>query len=271
MRRAAIVALALLAACGTGTSGLAVVASTQQTLTPGPNRLLLAIVSEDDGSFLSMPDTPTTARFTFEGVERAVVETEWIWAIEGVRGFLVAHVDFDAPGRWEVTLEPAGAPPTPPTPFGVQAESPMPGMGDPAIAVETRTFPEHPLAEISSDTDPDPDLYDLSLDEALGNGRPTVVVFATPAFCQSATCGPTLDVVRGVMDSYPGVDFVHVEIYADLQAAAGGSLEPVPAVEAWSLPSEPWVFVTDADGVITARFEGAIGSAELRRTLDATG
>jgi hypothetical protein len=269
MNRTGLVALALaLAACGGGTDGLAVVANTQQTLTPGPNRLLMAIASADDGSLLSYPDRPTVARFSHEEAGTVTVDTEWVWAIPGVRGFHVAYVDLPVPGRWEVVLEPEGSTPTQPTPFGVQTTSPVPDIGDPAIPSPTRAYPEFSLEEISSAAEPDSRLYQLSLDEALANGRPTVVAFATPAFCQTAACGPTLDVIVEVMDEYPHVDWIHVEIYGDLDAAAGGRLEPVPAVEAWGLPTEPWVFVVDGSGTITARFEGATGPAELRRALD---
>ncbi|MEX1004661.1 MAG: hypothetical protein WD990_07790 [Acidimicrobiia bacterium] len=261
----------LVAACGGGTEGIALVANTQQTLTPGPNRLLMAIASEEDGTFLSTPNVPTKARFLFDGEEVAEVDTRWVWAIPEVRGFLVANVDLTAPGRWEVVLEPQGSSPTPPTPFGVQASSTVPAVGDPAISVATRTHPEYPLEEISSDADPDPRLHHLSLDDALANGNPTVVAFATPAFCTTASCGPTLDVVRSIMDSYPDVNWIHVEIYADLDAAAGGSLEAVPAVEAWGLPSEPWVFVIDASGVVTARYEGAVGRDELTDAVENLG
>ncbi|HVR31110.1 MAG TPA: thioredoxin family protein [Acidimicrobiia bacterium] len=264
-----VVMLSVLAvACGGGTEGVAVVANTQQTLGPGPNRLLMAIASPDDGTFLSSPDVATVARFFRDGEEVAAVNTDWVWAIPGVRGFLVANVVLPEAGRWEVVLEPEGSPPTPPTPFGVQESSPVPDIGDMAIPAETRTHPEYDLDVISSDADPDPRLYEMSLDEALANGQPTVVAFATPAFCRTASCGPTLDVVRSVMGDHPGVNFVHVEIYADLDEAAAGRLEPVEAVLAWGLPSEPWVFVMDDGGVVTARFEGATGADELIAALE---
>ena len=260
-----------LAACGGGTEGLAIVANTQQTLTPGPNRILLAIASEDDGSLISQPDVATVARFFYDGEEVAAVDTEWIWAIPNVRGFLVAHVEFTAPGRWEVVLESEGGSPTPPTLFGVQSAGLVPNIGDRAIPVETRTYPEFELSQISSAPHPDPSLHEMSLDAALANGRPTVIAFATPAFCQTAACGPTLEVVTDVKGEYPNVNFLHIEIYSDVESAAQGSLNPVPAVVEWALPSEPWVFVVDANGIITARFEGATGADELRRALEGLG
>jgi hypothetical protein len=261
----------VLAACGGGTEGVAIVANTQQTLTPGPNRLLMAIVSAEDGAFISQPGVPTTARFSYDGVEVAAVATEWVWAIPNVRGFLMANVDLGVAGRWEVVLQPDGGKATPPTPFAVQTASPVPAVGDPAVVVATRTHPEFALKEISSDNNPDPTLHELSLDDALTNGRSTVIAFATPAFCMTATCGPTLDVVKAVKADYPAVDFVHVEIFDDLEAAAGGTLQTVAAVDAWGLPSEPWVFVVDGDGIVTARFEGALSADELRRALEDLG
>ena len=50
-----------------------------------------------------------------------------------------------------------------------------------------------------------------------------------------------------------------------------GPLVEVPAVIEWGLPSEPWVYVVDADGNATARFEGAVSPEELADALDEVG
>jgi hypothetical protein len=34
-------------------------------------------------------------------------------------------------------------------------------------------------------------------------------------------------------------------------------------VRQWHLPSEPWIFLVGRDGRIKAKFEGAVGRAEL--------
>jgi hypothetical protein len=109
----------------------------------------------------------------------------------------------------------------------------------------------------------------MSVAEAVGNGRPTVIVFATPAFCVSQTCGPLLDQVKALRPDYPGLDFVHVEIYQDLQVTSPEELTVVPATTEWGLPSEPWVFVVDASGVVSASFEGAASDAELVDAIEA--
>ena len=53
--------------------------------------------------------------------------------------------------------------------------------------------------------------------------------------------------------------FVHAEIYKDLDPTKGTT----PWVDAWRLPTEPWVFVVNAQGKITAKFEGAVTAGEL--------
>ena len=41
-----------------------------------------------------------------------------------------------------------------------------------------------------------------------------------------------------------------------------------PQVRAFSLPSEPWLFAIDHDGVIRAEVEGAFGVDRLNRAVD---
>ena len=57
---------------------------------------------------------------------------------------------------------------------------------------------------------------------------------------------------------------VHIEIY---RAPTGTAL--VPTVEAWRLPSEPWVFVVDTKGKLAAKFEGTVTAGELADSLKA--
>jgi hypothetical protein len=109
-------------------------------------------------------------------------------------------------------------------------------------------------------------------------GQPFALVFATPAFCRTATCGPTLDVVKSVADYYKDrVNFVHVEPY-ELQQV-DGRLQPVlseqnlpiavDATNEWGLPTEPYVFIIDGEGKVFAKFEGIAGTDELEEALGA--
>jgi len=114
------------------------------------------------------------------------------------------------------------------------------------------------IAQIDSSTPSDPRLHQLTVAEALDLHRPIVIAFATPAFCQTRMCGPVMDqVVRPLIPSYQDrVSFVHIEPYL-LDKARAGTLVPIPEMEQWSLTTEPWVFVVDADGKVAAKFEVA--------------
>lgn len=259
---------AVLLACGSSVQPFALVASSPGSLEPGPQRILLGLVNPESQEFMADPEIEAEATFTAPDGRAVEVPLEFIWAIPDQRGLYRGTVDFHEAGSWTVSVSATGHDPTEPVPFPVNEETNLPGVGETGPAVATRTTADHELREITTDPDPDPDMYRLSLDEALNDDRPTVVVFATPAFCTSQTCGPMLDDVKELSDDYPEVDFLHVEIYENLDAADFEDLIAVEAVEEWGLPSEPWVFVTDAGGVVTARFEGAMDPSELAEALD---
>jgi hypothetical protein len=78
-----------------------------------------------------------------------------------------------------------------------------------------------------------------------------------------------LDQVKGMRSDYPDVDFIHVEVYQDLQVEKQEDLVVVEAVVDWGLPSEPWVYVVDEAGVVSALFEGAVTDIDLAAALKA--
>jgi hypothetical protein len=128
-----------------------------------------------------------------------------------------------------------------------------------------------PLEALTTDSEPDEAFYQMTLEEAFSSGRQTVVVFSTPAFCRTATCGPTLDIVKQAKPAFPGVNFVHIEVYTDINAPGFAPspefLHPAIGPEYWNLPTEPWVFVVDERGIITARFEGALTPDDVANAL----
>lgn len=243
--------------------------SASSVLAVGEERLLVA-VSDASGARLASPDVPVTISVWPEGhSELAHAEAGvFTWALEGVSGLYRAVFTFDEPGTWLVVVTPDGGDPLDPFGVTVLAESPVPAVGDPALRSDTPVGEDFDLADISTDPEPDPRFYELSVADAVANGRPSVIVFATPAFCQTAVCGPTLEVVKAIAVEHPDVDFVHVEVYTNLDDP--DNLRLVPAVVEWGLPSEPWVFVVDAAGVVTARFEGVITPEELSSALRET-
>jgi hypothetical protein len=266
---AVLVASTLLtvAACGSGESaGLTVMASSAGTIGLGSQRVLVTLLSNDQDE-LASPDLPVVIEFARASPREVVGEVagDFVWLIPDVRGVYVTTFVFDRPGEWEATVIAEGRRAAP-FPFVVVDDPILPDVGDPAPPSITRTSADFDLDQISTDPNPDPEFYRLSLDEALGSGRPTVVVFATPAFCQTQTCGPMLDLAKEAKPGHPDHNYVHVEIYEDLNGEVD-ELVPVAAVTEWRLPSEPWLFVVDADGVVMARFEGVVSPEELEEAL----
>ena len=154
--------------------------------------------------------------------------------------------------------------------FPVREESHAPGIGQPVPASVTPTGGNvDDLATITSSPTPDPDLYRLSIHEALQAGKPLVVVFATPAFCVTAACGPQVEVVSQLKERFADqANFIHVEVFEDPHLIQDRqSAVPVPAVQEWGLPTEPFSFIVAKNGTLHAKFEGFSTLEELEEAL----
>jgi hypothetical protein len=236
----------------------------------GVNRLLVG-VSLPDGTRLGSPEDAVTFEISpleDPGDVRSF-PADFVWIVPDVVGIYRAEIEIERAGAWSVAVIPEDGASVTPSAFQVRAEPLTPAVGQAAIAVPTQTLADAEIDELTTDPDPDPRFYETSLDEALGSGRPTVVVFATPAFCQTAACGPMLESTKQVAPAYPDVGFVHVEVYTGFreEGFVPDAAHLAPAVQQWGLPSEPWVFVTDAAGTITAKFEGVLDPAELEEAI----
>ncbi|WP_143038656.1 thioredoxin family protein [Thermoleophilum album] len=185
------------------------------------------------------------------------------------RSVQVAYPRFPSPGRYRALAlaEVNGRlVATRPTELRVLAKSPVPEVGERAIRVHTPTLADvrGNVRAIETRTPPDgmhkDDLYDV-----IGR-RPVLLVFATPALCQSRVCGPVVDLAEQLRARRGSeAAFIHMEIYRDNDPSKGLR----PQVRAWRLPSEPWVFAIDRRGRIAARIEGAASYRELERALAA--
>jgi hypothetical protein len=119
------------------------------------------------------------------------------------------------------------------------------------------------LRQIDSSDPPDPRLHQVRIADAIAQGKPQVIVFASPRLCTTRLCGPVVDVVRTLIPLYGDrVVFTHEEIWQD---AAGQQLSPT--VVEWRLQSEPWIFVVDGQGIVQARFEGLTTERELEAAV----
>ena len=174
----------------------------------------------------------------------------------------VTKLQLQEPGKYWVLAEPVGGRKIQAVgTLVVKERTAAPDIGEAAPASRTPTLATATLDELSTSRVPDPELYRSSVAGALADRAQFVVVFATPKYCTSRTCGPVVDVVSTVRRDHAGsgIRFIHVEIYEDNDPAKGVNRW----VTEWKLPSEPWVFLVGADGKVRDRFEGTVSVREL--------
>ncbi len=251
----------------------------------GQNRLLFTLLDEAARP-IGAPDR--TARIALYNLGRdpstpiATIDGDFVWAIENERGIYIGNASFPEAGRYGAeftTSVGSGTPTSVRLTFDVQPRSLIVKVGDPAPASKTPTLGDvncDPM-QISTDDDPVPAFYETSVDQALESDKPFALIFATPKFCTSAQCGPTLDRIKPYLARYPGVTFINVEPYKlklvdgtlqpDLDA--NSQLQTAPVTDEWHLFNEPAIFVVDRGGIVRGAFELIFSESELTAALDA--
>ena len=250
----------------------------------GQNRMLFNIIDRRNQS-IAAPDTAVALRFFDMATSRTrpAAESAGTFMITGPGrpGLYRTEITFDKAGEWGVEATATAADGSKRSgrfvfPVREAGTTPRVGAVAPVTDNPTATTADE-IAQISTDDDPDPDFYRESVAQALAAQEPFALVFATPAFCATLTCAPTLDLVKTTAADYKGrMAFIHVEPY-ELEIV-DGSLRPVlsadnrpvsvPATQQWGLPTEPYIFVVDGSGRVTAKFEGTASAEELRQAFD---
>lgn len=236
-------------------------------LVVGANRLAIGLL-QNNVPISDAAQTQVKARYfkinggqaTVTGEEAARYYGEGL----GSRGSFILHPAFDAAGTWglEVQIQRPGKPlETPRIALEVKEKGSAPALGSEPPRTKTPTAQDvKDLKTITSATTPDPRLYQLSVDQAIGAGKPSLILFATPGFCETAVCGPSVQVLSRLKDTFGDkINAVHVEVYQ----YPFEKLQPVAAMQAWGLQSEPWLFIVGKDGKIAGRYEGGITFQEL--------
>lgn len=262
----------------------------------GPNRLAFGLVR--NGSPINDPAAKVQLSF-FDLSDPAATRqgsTEAVYYGAGLPAAVyVAYPNFSKAGEWGIevttTLSGQSQPSVSRLRLEVLPASAAPNVGDKALSVKTLTPTDVPdPSYLSSGKVEDLALYQVSLDQALTSGKPTALLFATPAFCRTAVCGPSLEVMRALQKTYGDrVNFIHVEVYRHpfaesfrqqeevFRALAAEGRAPTDeerrrglsdAMAAWNLPSEPWLFLIDAGGTIAARYEGGITQEEIGPAIE---
>jgi hypothetical protein len=289
----ALVAVAVLAsACGSPTTPIpssAASGSAKASILPvpitqlfrvGDNRVVFTLTDSSGQKQVAGPDRSLTIGYHGpKGETIPATPQTFIWAIEGVNGVYAGHATFPSAGAWtaDFTTAASGSP-TETTTFGFDVHATItvisPGDAAPSVATPIVADVGGDLAKISSDSKPLKRFYETSEADALAAKKPFVLIFATPKFCVSTVCGPTLDKLKPVAAAHPDLTFINVEPYV-LRFADGGlqpvmtgtNLTPAPATIAFGLVTEPVVYVVGADGNVAASFEQVFAPEEIEAAI----
>jgi hypothetical protein len=243
-------------------------------LVVGSNRLPFGLLQ--GGVPLNDPNLSLNVTFYYVGPggDRAkpVMTAQAVYRGQGLPvGLYVAYATFDRAGGWEAEIDIPQATGSQRSRIrlDVSERAFAPMVGDKAIPVHNLTAADVPsLDRLTSDPRPDPDFYRLTVAEALASGKPFVVSFATPGYCQTAVCAPNMAVLKQLKNEFGDrVNFIHIEVYPYPFGESFQQAKTVDAMHEWNLRTEPWTFLVDANGIIQARYEGGITFDELRPAI----
>lgn len=126
-------------------------------------------------------------------------------------------------------------------------------VGSVAPQVKTKTLADvdGDFSRITSYRYPDERMYKYSLDDALAQGKPIVLEFATPGHC--TVCDKQLQMLKGLLAEYEDdVIFLHMDQYQNPEA-----------FKAFKVMGDPWTYIIDTDQVVQYKQSGRVLYGEL--------
>lgn len=242
----------------------------------GSNRLAFGLIDSVEGPLRGSEVEVLTFFLTDSGQEGPIETQKAIfreWPVSP-RGVYTVELNFDRVGRWGIGAVVEGTEGTSrqaSAPIQVKETTSTPAIGSAAPRSDSKTVEDvDGFDQLTTDVDPDPELYSMTIAEAIDEAQPLMVVFSTPAYCQTATCGPQLDVVKEIKDVYKGrINVIHIEVYDNPHEIQGDLSNAIvsPTLEEWGLLSEPWTFILDEGGLVQAKFEAFTTKQELEEAL----
>ncbi|ALP51725.1 hypothetical protein Tel_00420 [Candidatus Tenderia electrophaga] len=125
------------------------------------------------------------------------------------------------------------------------------GAKAPMVKTKTLADVDGDFSRITSYRYPDKGMYQYSLDDALEQGKPIVLEFATPGHC--TVCDKQLQMLKGFMAEYgDDVIFLHMDQYQNPEA-----------FKAFNVMGDPWTYIIDQNRVVAYKQSGRMLYGEL--------
>lgn len=157
---------------------------------------------------------------------------ELVWVVPETQPMYAFVMEIPEAGTYQLTVDGGDLGETPPAGFTTVSDTSQVSAGEPAPPIDS--------GEIDG---------------------PQLVVFASPERCVSQSCQPMIDQVETVANE-TGLTLSVVGVFLDPDVD-DSELTVSPVVDDWGLPSQPWLYVIDGSGTVTALFEGGVSDREL--------
>lgn len=226
------------------------------------------LITDAEGVPLDLIDG--NVRFVIAYDDTTVAEVDVAPRSEGIpRAYLPLQHTFDSVGIHDVAATYQGREMTSQLQVFPQAEvlSPVVGQQLPPAPTPTEaaTWDVDPICTLV----PPCPFHSVNLTDALEAGKPIVLLVATPAYCQTEFCGPTLGNLMDIVDGRDDLLVIHSEVYLNPKSARGdlaaAPLAPLP--DKYGLLLEPVLYVTDRSGTITTRADATIDRSEMAEVI----
>lgn len=235
-------------------------------LVVGQERFVFVLISSKTGK--PIKDVPAVGiqflKVNDDGTAVKVSDAEVLYHNQNLPiGMFVARTSFTQPGKWGalVTIRRLNQEPYQvQMNFDVLARGAVPMIGEMPPASKNVTQADDPtLASICSAL-PHDDMHSMTIADSIKSGKPTFILFATPGFCDTQTCGPDMQVAQTIEKKYKDkANFIHIETPSVPEAPQG----QLQTVQQWGLKTEPWIYFLDKTGKIAERFEGGLTYEEV--------
>jgi hypothetical protein len=253
---------------------LNLITSGNEIISKKPDRLVFLMVDPSNGS--SIVATTATVWIATDQITTAMGPFTATFHDDGLgpKGVYETPITIPSDGTWfalaEVMRPGGSAREIGVAQFQVGRQTAMPNTDDHAVIVPTPTYADRRGVNPICTAKPVCSMHAISLDVALKNGKPTILIIATPQFCQSALCGPEVSVVQAVSKEFAGrANFVHVEVYRDSKPETIQQQILSPAARQWRLEQEPAIYYIGTDGIIKARTVGPADKTDVRTATTA--
>jgi hypothetical protein len=233
-----IVMAVLAVGCSTGPSFSASVISTANTVGTGEQRVLIEL-RDDEGRPLAVDVVPEATLRNEDGSPLGIYPGELVWLVPDDVPAYVFVMDIPEPETYQVTVDGGELGETPPAGFVAVADPVQVEAGEPAPSVDGEPV-----------------------------SGPALVVFASPDWCPSSSCQPMIEQVEAAVAGSAELSWAQVEVFANPEVDSEDELELAPVIDEWGIPSQPWLYVVDGDGVVVSLFEGAVSDGELAESVE---